>query len=291
MATNVAFTKLDFNDIKASLKTYLKGQDRFKDYDFDGANFSVLLDILAYNTYQNNIYTNLAFSEMFLDSAQLRDSVISHAKELNYLPSSRASSQVKLDVTLTVSGNPSTVEIPRGTKFKAICGSETFMFVSDESVTIIPTSTGVYKYTGLTVYEGEVLTEMFVVSGNEPQSYIISNKNVDTNSIRVRVRDNAEATSNTEFVRATSLFGVQNNDNVFYLEPHADERYQVAFGRNVFGKEPINGNVIEIEYRVTSGEAANGTKRFSALSTISGYVPSVVLNSESLGGSEGGAER
>lgn len=291
MATNVAFTKLDFNDIKASLKTYLKGQDRFKDYDFDGANFSVLLDILAYNTYQNNIYTNLAFSEMFLDSAQLRDSVISHAKELNYLPSSRASSQVKLDVTLTVTGNPSTVEIPRGTKFKAICGSETFMFVSDESVTIIPTSTGVYKYTGLTVYEGEVLTEMFVVNGNEPQPYIISNKNVDTNSIRVRVRDNTEATSNTEFVRATSLFGVQNNDNVFYLEPHADERYQVAFGRNVFGKEPVNGNVVEIEYRITSGEAANGTKRFSALSTISGYVPSVVLNSESLGGSEGGAER
>ena len=291
MATNVAFTKLDFNDIKTSLKTYLKGQDRFKDYDFDGSNFSVLLDILAYNTYQNNVYTNLAFSEMFLDSAQLRDSVISHAKELNYLPSSRASSQVKLDVTLTVPNNPSSVEIPKGTKFKAICGSETFIYVSDESVTIIPTSTGVYKYTGLTVYEGEVITEMFNVSGTDANTYLISNKNVDTNSIRVRVKDNAQETTSTEFVRATSLFGIQSSDNVFYLEPFADERYQITFGRNVFGAEPLNGNVVEIEYRITAGEAPNGTKRFSALTTISGYVPSVVLNSESLSGSEGGAER
>lgn len=293
MATNVPFTKLDFTDIKSALKDHLKAQTQFKDYDFEGSNMSVLLDVLSYNTFQNNIYTNMAYSEMFLDSAQLRDSVVSHAKELNYLPRSRRSSRVLLNVALTVNDGAATVTIPRGTKFKAFCGTATYYFVSDETVEIVPDTNGYYRYNGLPVYEGEIIKEYFTVTGDNADlnKFAITNTLIDTTSIRVKVFDNSESLVGNEYTLAENLFGVYASDKVFYVEPFTGEQYAITFGKDTFGKQPIVGNVIEVEYRYCNGAEPNGAKRFGPVSLISGYNASVSLNSASNIGSEGGAER
>ena len=286
MADNIPFTQLDFDQIKQNLKAYLSAQDRFKDYNFEGSNISVLLDLMAYNTFQNNYYTNMAFSEMFLDSAQLRDSAVSHAKELNYLPQSRHSSQAKVNLTINAFDSPPAVTIPRGTKFRAVCGAQTFSFVTDSSFTVYATD-GSYTINGLDIYEGKYVKEYYSVTGDARQEFVINSKNVDTNSIRVHVRDNSDADSSVdEFVVSGGLYGVDATDNVFYVEPHFDEKYKITFGQDVFGTQPIVGNVVEIEYRVTVADTANGATGIQIVGQVDGYDAFVTSSTPSEGGSE-----
>ena len=281
--SNIQFTDLDFDRIKIALRRYLEGQSKFKDYDFEGSNMSVLLDVLAYNTFQNNFYTNMAISEMFLDSAQLKDSVISHAKELNYLPSSRKSSQAYLDVTLNVTDEAPVVTIPRNTRFLAQCGTTTYNFITDEAVDVFPAE-GIWKYTGLPVFEGTAKTEVYRVTNDTSIRFVINDPNVDLNSLRVTVRTNANADSAaTEYLFKQNLFGVSANDPVFYVQPYPGDRYEVVFGQNAFGNQPINGNVIVLEYRSTSGEEANGANLFTTSSLISGYSAIVQTTRDSAG--------
>lgn len=292
--SNIQFTDLDFDRIKIALRRYLEGQSKFKDYDFEGSNMSVLLDVLAYNTFQNNFYTNMAISEMFLDSAQLKDSVISHAKELNYLPSSRKSSRVYLDVTLNVTDEAPVVTIPRNTRFLAQCGTTTYNFITEEAVDVFPVE-GIWKYMGLPVFEGTAKTEVYRVTNDTSIKFVVNDPNVDLNSLRVTVRTNANADSAaTEYLFKRNLFGVSANDPVFYVQPYPGDRYEVVFGQNAFGNQPINGNVIVLEYRSTSGEEANGANLFTTSSLISGYSAIVQTTRDSTGRltrSEGGAER
>jgi hypothetical protein len=285
MALNTPITDLDFLQIKNNLKEFLKGQDRFKDYDFEGSNMSVLLDVLAYNTFQNNFYTNMTFSEMFLDSAQLRESVVSHAKELNYLPRSRSSARAAINVTLNVSGSPAFVNIPAKTMFKAVCGSKTFNFFNTETVTIFPVG-NTYTYYGLDIFEGRYVTENYVVTGNSNQKFVLSNANVDVNSISLTVRDNTSDTTSTSYTKKASIFGVAPTDNVYYIQPAEDEKYEIKFGNNAFGIQPVSGNIITVEYRISSGEEANGITSFAAAQTINGYSSTVALASASAGGAE-----
>ena len=286
MADNIPFTQLDFDQIKQNLKAYLSAQDRFKDYNFEGSNISVLLDLMAYNTFQNNYYTNMAFSEMFLDSAQLRESAISHAKELNYLPQSRHSSQAKINLSINAFDNPVAVTVPRGTKFRAICGTKTFTFVTDTSYTVYPVN-GNYTIAGLDVYEGKYVKEYYNVTGDIRQEFVVNSKNVDTNSIRVKVRDNTDVDSSVgEFVVSGGLYGVETTDNVFYVEPHFDEKYKITFGQDVFGTQPVVGNVVEIEYRVTVADEANGATGIQIIGQVDGYDASVTSSIASEGGSE-----
>lgn len=286
MADNIPFTELDFNQIKTNLKAYLKAQDRFKDYNFEGSNMAVLLDIMAYNTFQNNYYTNMAFSEMFLDSAQLRESVVSHAKELNYLPQSRHSSQSKVNLNIDAYDNPVAVTVPRGTKFRAICGSQTFTFVTNDSYTVYPAN-GLYSISGLDIYEGKYVKEYYTVTGDSRQEFNINSKNVDTNSVRVVVRDNVDPDSSTaEFVAADDIYGALATDQIFYIEPNFDEKYKITFGKDVFGTQPIVGNVVEIEYRVTVGEEANGATGIQVVGQVGGYDAFVTASIAAEGGSE-----
>lgn len=287
MATTVnSITNLDFDQVKADLKTYLKGQNQFKDYDFEGSNMSVLLDILAYNTYQNNFYTNMAISEMFLDSAQLRDSVISHAKSLNYLPRSYNSSVVKINVRLTVPAPyPATITIPAKTKFIARCGNKTFTFYNADAVSI-PNINNTFVYNNLDVYEGSYVTEAYSVTNANTQRFVISNKNVDTNSIRVTVKETSTDVSGTVYMPKLNIFGVGSTDNVFYIQPYFDDKYEIGFGQNIFGNAPTNGNVVLIEYRTTVGSEANGITSMAPSGTISGYQATVTLNTTSSGGSD-----
>lgn len=271
MADSTPFTELDFQQVKENLKNYLKGQDRFKDYDFEGSNMNVLLDILSYNTFQNNFYTNMAFSEMFLDSAQQRESAISHAKELNYLPRSRVSAFSKIDLIVLPEDNPSSILLPINTRFSAQCGGTTFSFLTDKNYIIRPTN-GIYRLNNIPVYEGRVLREFYTVDGTREQRYIINNESVDISSIRVFVRTNTNQNSErVEYIYSDSVFGITPTDKTFYVEADFNNLYKVTFGKDVFGVEPKNGNVIEIEYRVTKGEDANGARNFSIGGTVSGY--------------------
>ena len=293
MVTNISFTELDFFRNKESLKNYLKAQDKFKDFNFEGSNLNVLLDVLSYNTHLNNYYVHAAFSENFLDTAQLRENLNSHAKELNYLPQSRSSSMATVDIYLSVASlnAPSFITIPRHTQFTGSCGGETFTFYNDESVTIYPNN-GVYRYYGLKIYEGKILNELFVIDNQNPKRFYLNSDNIDTNSIRVYVRENTIVTaSEVEFVKRNDIFGLKSDSLSFFLQPHLKYRYEVDFGKDVIGYEPKHGNVVRIEYRTTSGEGGNHVKTFALSSgTISGFMATVV---PSVAGSmsSGGAER
>lgn len=275
-------TELDFDQIKAGLIEYLKGQEQFKDYNFEGSNMSVLLDVLAYNTFQNNFYNNMAISEMFLDSAQLRNSVVSHAKELNYLPRSRSSARAVVDITLNTFGNPPFVVIPAKTKFTAVCGNETYVFYNQESVTVFPTN-GQYIYRALDIYEGEYVTEVFDPANVQSQRYLISNDTVDLSSIKVRITENDFT---EEYIFSQDLYNLESTSKVFFVQPYLDDKYEVFFGRDIFGIEPKQGSTVSIEYRISSGEKANGITSFEINENIAGFQANASLRVPSRGGAE-----
>lgn len=268
MAANssIVLTQLDFDSYKDSLKTFLKSQDRFKDYDFDGSNLSVLLDLLAYNTYQNAFYLNMVSNEMFLDSAKLRDSVVSHAKELNYLPRSFRSSSATIQLTITSSDAAKrSIVVPKGTTFTARVDDFTYNFSTTENIVITNRSPSgsnfVYTSDNIRIYEGNYLSDTYNVNYNNPLVYKISNKRVDLESLLVTVFEDNGTTTHT-YTRATSLFGYDLNSKVFFLQPGIGDTYEVVFGDGVVGRKPKNNSVVVIEYRVCNGEIPNGAFKF-----------------------------
>lgn len=267
-------TELDFDSIKTQLKTYLRGQTKFKDYDFEGSNISVLLDVLAYNTYQNNFYTNMAINEMFIDSALLRNSIISHAKELNYLPRSKRSARAIVKVRVNDSElQDSTITIPQYAEFSASYNGENFTFVTNQAHVLRKTNVGVFESENITLYEGTILNsferEGFFVDDDGILRVILTNENADTDSIECFV--DAEATEDRNvFTRKDTIFGVGPTDKVFYVEPYYDGRYTVYFGKNIFGLQPTEIEDVRVKYRITSGSEGNGVNKFSINLTNTG---------------------
>ena len=284
-------SELDFETIKSNFKDYLRNQSQFKDYNFEGSNMSVLLDVLAYNTFQNNFYTNMAINEMFLDSAILNNSVISHAKELNYLPRSRKSARAVVRVTLTDSTlTGQTITIPEYSYFTTTYQGVNYDFVTDKAYVARKTASGTWVADDVEIYEGQMLTsferEGYFVDEDGVLRVILSNENADTDSISVFV--DAEATEDeNQFIRKNDIFGVGPLDKVFYVEPYYDGRYSVYFGNNVFGLQPDEFQDIRVRYRVTSGPEANGSFKFS-LGTVA---PTTTAYVETIQSAAGGAER
>jgi len=277
-------SELDFNQIKAQLKSFLQGQTQFADYDYDGSNMSVLLDILAYNTFQNSFYTNMALGEMFLDSAKLKSSVVSHTKELNYLPRSYRSSIAKINISFSPSDSPAAITIPKYTKFTTTLDGTTYTFLTDEANIVTPVD-GVYSITDVSVYEGRIVKEYFDVTAST--KYELSNKRLDTNSIEVVVYDsNVAGAASNSYTYKPNLFGVNATDKVYYLQAFKEDQYEIYFGQNSFGYEPRIGQVVEVTYRVSIGEDANNAKTFASVGSIGGYVPTVTTQSISSGGAE-----
>ena len=260
-------TELDFFAIKEQFKDYLRTQSSFKDYNFEGSNMSILLDVLAYNTFQNNFYTNMAISEMFLDTAQLRNSVISHAKELNYLPKSSTSAKAIVRVTFTDVNGPTTITIPKGTKFTTSVNGSSFNFVTAVNYlakkTAINGSSATYVAEDVTIYEGEIFTnfekEGYFVEDSAFRC-VLSNENIDITSVEVSTLENGE---DVIFVYKSDIYGVLADEKVFYIEPHFDDKYAVVFGRNIFGMQPSPEETIQIEYRVCNEDLANGASKFA----------------------------
>lgn len=283
-------TELDFDSIKEQFKEYLRTQTQFKDYNFDGSNMSVFLDVLAFNTFQNNFYTNMALNEMFLDSAVMKNSIVSHAKELNYLPRSRKSAKAKVRVTIeddTI--ETSTFAIPAYTRFGASYRGDQFNFVTNETYVARRTAPGVYVADDVELFEGEMLAsfqrEGFIVDADGVLRVYLSNEDVDTDSIVVFV--DAEATEDQNvFTRATSIFGVKPDDKVFYLEAHLDDRYAVYFGKNEFGVQPEEYEDVRVRYRVCSGAEANGANIFTA-----SFIDGASITVDTIEAASGGLER
>ena len=274
MATKLNITELDFASNKQQLINYLKSQSQFKDYDFEGSNLNVLLDVLSYNTYQNNFYTNMAINEMFLDSAVLPNSVVSHAKELNYLPSSRKSARASVRVTIrdtTITGQ--TITIPQFAAFKAAYQGENYEFVTDKAYVAKKTEPGVFVADNIELFEGQMLTsferEGYFVDEDGILTVILSNENADIDSLEVFV--DAEFTEDANiFTRKNDIFGVGPEDKVFYVEPYYDGRYKIYFGNNVFGVQPDEYEDIRVKYRICSGAEANGASVFTIQITSTG---------------------
>lgn len=284
-------TELDFAAIKEQFKVYLQTQTQFKDYNFEGSNMSALLDVLSFNSYQNNFYTNMALNEMFLDSAVLKNSIVSHAKELNYIPRSRKSAKAVLNLTITdQTSTTSTITVPQYFELSANYQGESYNFVTNEAYTARRTAPGVYEVQNVEMFEGEMLQsfqrEGFIVDADGVLRVYLTNNEVDTDSLVVFV--DAEATDDANiFTRATTIFGVNPLDKVFYLEPYLDDRYSIYFGKNQFGLQPEEFEDVRVRYRICSGEEPNGAAEFGT-GTINdtGTVSATVVQAAS-----GGQER
>ncbi len=276
MATNtsIVLTNLDFDEMKNTLKAYLRSQDRFQDYDFDGSNMSVLLDILAYNTYHNAFYLNMIGSEMFLDTAVLRDSVVSHAKELNYTPRSFKSAVATVDLTFTDTDlTRRSVAIPKGTSFNARVGSNNFTFTTDQLIvtneSAIQGSNIVFTASGVELFEGNYTTETYPVARIADSRFVINNPNVDISSLSVTVVEDVGATVLT-YLRATSLFGHTADSKVYFVQGAPEGKYEIVFGDGIVGRPPKDNSVVIVEYRVSKGELPNGAFTFKPNSSIDG---------------------
>ena len=241
MATK-PINELDFAAVKDQFIAFLKNQNQFKDYNFTGSNMNVLLDVLSYNTYMNNFYTNMAIGEMFLDSAVLKNSVVSHAKELNYLPRSRTSAKAIVNLSISAPTETSqTITIPRFTEFTSTYQGVTFTFITNEVYAARRTSGSTFVATNVEIFEGEVLTN-FERDGFflDDQSFLrcnLSNDNIDTRTIEVYVDEVATEDQN-QFLYTPDIFGVTPTSKVFYLDPYFDDRYSIYFGRNIYGEQP-----------------------------------------------------
>ena len=281
-------SELDFETVKSQFKDYLQNQTQFKDYNFEGSNMSVLLDVLSYNTFQNNFYTNMAINEMFLDSAVLRNSIVSHAKELNYLPRSRRSPKAVVKVTFTNTNNDSqTITIPQYSVFTSNYNGENFEFVTNEAYVAKKVAPNTYVAENVEIFEGNMLAsferEGFFVDEDGILRVTLSNENADTDSIAVFV--DAEATEDANvFTRKNDIFGVGPTDKVFYIEPYIDGRYTIYFGNNVFGFQPQEFEDVRVRYRITSGPEGNGAFSFSLATTFGSAVVETIQ--PAAGGSE-----
>jgi hypothetical protein len=278
-------TSLDFDKVKQNLKDFLRSQDVFKDYDFESSNINVLLDVLAYNTNLNAFYLNMLASEMFLDTAQLRDSVISHAKELNYLPRSFRSAVADVDIIITpTNGSPASFVIPRGQTFTGTVDGRSFTFVTDQNINV-GSENGVFRARNVSLFEGDFVFDSYVTNESSPSRYIITNKTVDTNSLTVVVtEDNGETV--IQYRRADSLFGLDGQSPVFFIQPAENDTYEIVFGDGVIGRKPKDRSIVLIQYRKCNGELPNGIRVFSSDGDITGgRVSRIITNTPARGGS------
>ena len=258
---------LDPNQHKESLKTFLRSQEVFRDYDFDGSNLNMLLTILAHNTFKNAWYLNMNLAESFLDSAVLKASAISKAKELNYTPRSARSATSIITIEFATPSNTTFVDIPKGTSFTTVVGQTTYTFSTDENVRLYPNnssngSVNFYKSANISIYEGIYVSDSYVVNyTQEDQQFEISNDRVDTESVVVISYEDTNSI-NIPYLRATTLLGQQSDDPIYFIEQDVSERYKVVFGDDLIGRRPKNGAIVSLEYRISSGAGADGANRF-----------------------------
>ena len=284
-SSNINITDLDFEDVESSLKEYLKGQSTLKDYNFEGSNLSVLIDLLAYSAHTSAFNANMVASEMFLDTAQIRKNVVSRAKELGYTPSSRTAAKAKFDLTVTsprVGGVvPSSLTINRGHEFTTVFDGTSFTFIALDNKTISPDG-GTFTFKDLEVFQGKLTTDIYRFDNQiSNQRFALLNSNIDTSTIKINITSNNTVTA---WTKAGDLTGITSSSNVFYVQENDEGLFEVYFGDGVIGAQPKDGDQISISYLVTDDTHANGASTFSMATSISGNSDVVFTNTLSASG-------
>jgi len=257
----IQVSELDFDQIKNNLKNFMKGQNQFSDYDFDGSGLSVLLDVLAYNTHYNALYTNLAVNEMFLDSASKRTSVVSIAKSLGYTPSSVRSARAYVNLSVNnPNQSPSTLSLPKYTPFSTIVSNSNYTFYTTSEHTIVPIN-GLYTFTNLELVQGTPLSFKYTVV--EGQQYIIPNQYADISTLNVRVQESSISDTFTTFTSATSLVQLASDSNVYFIKEIDGGLYEIIFGDSIISSGLTNGNIVHFDYFVSGGIIGNGARTFT----------------------------
>ena len=285
MATKLQVTELDFDLIKDNLKTYMKNQTEFSDYNFEGSGMSQIIDLLAYNTHYLAMNANFAMNEAFLDSATLRSSVVSHAKGLGYTPRSARAPVAYVDVTLN-SSTATSATLAKGTRFTTKVDGSTFGFVVNEDITTTPTN-GVMRFINVPIYEGTLITSRYTVDlNNIEQKFLISDDRGDTTTLKVSVQTSGSDVSTTTYTLATDITQVTSGAKVYFLQESTDGKFEVYFGDGVVGSSISNGNIVQLQYVVTNKNKANGAKSFSTTSVSGETDVTVALLVAALGGAE-----
>ena len=279
----VNFTNLDFDQIKTTLKNYLKSNSNFTDYDFEGSNLSTILDVLAYNTYITSYNANMVANEVFIDSATLRENVVSLARNIGYVPKSRkaATSTVSFFVdTSNITPPPVSLTLHKGpiASTSGSFGNQSFVFSILEDITV-PVFNNIASFDEIKIYEGVLLTNNFTYNPRNPnQRYILPNSGIDTDLISSIVRPNETSTISVKYNLQNSLFGVNSESEVYYIQEIEDERYELIFGDGVFGKALEDGNYIQVSYIVSNGDSGNGISQFTFSGRLSYTRNSITYN-------------
>lgn len=285
--TDLKLDGLNFEAIRDNLKSFLKSQSQFKDYNFDASGLAVLLDVLAYNTYYNSFYLNMVSTESFLTTAQKRNSVVALAKSLNYTPRSTSSAKITGTLTLTASGTPATVIVPKYTTFSASLGGGNYDFTTQEALTFVRIDNA-YVLENITLVEGKKVSERYTRNINDVnQKFIINNANADISTLTVRVLNSSSDSTTRVFNRADNIITVDGDSLVYFIEEIDDGKYEVVFGDDITGKALVNGNIVYLDYLVSSGTAANEIQSIAFSGSVAG-VTSIVFEADapSYGGDE-----
>ena len=275
MADRLNVTELDFDSIKTSLRTFLRQQTEFQDYDFEGAGLSVLLDILAYNTHYNAYYLNMIANEAFLDSASLRNSVVSHAKRVGYTPRSVRAPRAIVTVNVaTSSANAGSLTIPSGYAFSSSqLDGVSYNFVTIESNTTTTKVANNFIFTNVPIYQGQLVSYGYTnsISSNPKQTFTIPDANIDTSTLKVSVTQSSSNTETAVYDLSTNALTVDSNSEVYYLQEGKGGEYEIYFGDDVLGKKIPDGGIISVEYLITDSAASNKANSFVSTVSIGGF--------------------
>ena len=286
------FTNLDFDQIKTSIKDYLRANSNFTDFDFDGSNFSVLIDTLAYNTYITAFNSNMIVNESFLDSATLRENVVSLASNIGYTPRSRTAANAQVTIDLTVSDDTPSLTLEPGIVCTGDVNNETYTFSITQPITTLTEidpsdpSQRIAKFENISVFQGTYLEKTFTYDGSLDQRFILDNPSIDTSKIVVNIKDSESSGKGTEYTLINDIITVDSTSKIFLIKEIQDEKYELKFGDGYFGKKlgtaaGEDGNVIDVRYITTDGAEGNGAQvfTFSGKVTKSSDVPANIVNS------------
>jgi len=279
-------SQLDFDNIKNNLKRYLSNQNEFKDYDFEGSGMAVLLDLLAYNTHYLSYNANVLANEMFIDTADLRNSIVSLAKALGYTPNSPRAPIA--DINVVVNGaTGATLTMNAGQQFTTTVDGTSYNFVTIGSKTISPVD-NVYTFSNLKIYEGTYITYNYTVDTSDvDQRFLIQSANADTNTLTVQIQNSASDTTTNTYTKATSITELDSDSKVYFLQESEDGKFEVYFGDGVVGKAVEDGNIVILKYVVTNKTEANGASSFTLSGNIGGNTDvAITVNSNAANGAE-----
>ena len=271
------FTNLDFDQIKTSIKDYIRANSDFTDFDFEGSNFSVLIDTLAYNTYITAFNSNMIVNESFLDSATVRENVVSLARNIGYVPRSRSAAQATISFDVTTAANTPTLTLQAGLVCVGSSNDTSYVFSVPETITTVTTQTSdsngnIISSTGsfndIVIYQGTYLSKSFTVDGSLDQRFILENSFIDTSTIKVYVKGAADTGLGREYRKVDNILNITDISETYLIQETTDERYELLFGDGVFGKKLENDAIITVSYIVTDGVEGNGPASFTYAGSV-----------------------